>query len=536
MKILIAQINPTIGDIAGNLEKIQKGIALAKQNGCELVVTPELALIGYPPQDLLFSPSLLQKAEEALEMLIQNSKGIGLFVGTVRKNPSPHEKPLYNTAAICYDGKLLGFQDKTLLPSYDVFNEKRYFEPASENQPWKIGKHTGAVTICEDIWQESPSAPIPLLGKHPLDIAVNLSASPFFTGKVAKRIEVVQKAANTLKCPMILCNQIGGNDSLIFDGYSVVVNGQGQLITLAQGFSEDYCVVELESTAPMILHERPLEDLHQALLLGLKDYFVKQGFKKACIGLSGGIDSALVACLAVEALGKENVLAVAMPSRYSSQESLIDARELANRLSIPLTIISIEEPFKAFLELLHPHFQSKPENATEENLQARIRGNILMALSNKHGYIVLSTGNKSELALGYSTLYGDMCGGLAVISDLTKLQVYALSRHINTKTHWIPDNILTKPPSAELRPNQKDSDSLPDYHIVDAVIKAYIEMGQSPEEVIKNTKVDEATVHQLIQKIHANEYKRRQSPPGLKVTEKAFSIGRHFPIVQKWVQ
>lgn len=530
MKVLAAQINPIIGDIAGNVKKILRAIDVAKAAGCELVVTPELAVTGYPPEDFLLLHDFIQKAEAALLPLQEASNGIALIVGTLRHNDNKGEKPLYNTAAIFHNGMFIGYQDKTLLPTYDVFDERRYFEPSTKSKPWQIGKYKIGITICEDIWGGYPHDPLQTLNS--IDLLVNLSASPFHSEKIHKRIAVCQKAALALKCPVVLCNQVGGNDSLIFDGCSMMVNANGELTYTAKAFIEENAVIDTTIQAPISLKINDLQNLKEALVLGIKDYFTKQGFKKACIGISGGIDSALVACLAVEALGKDNVLGVAMPSRYSSEESFIDAAELAKNLGIALKTISIEGPFETFLELLDPHFDGKSPNTTEENLQARIRGVILMALSNKHGFIVLSTGNKSELALGYSTLYGDMCGGLAVISDLTKNQVYALSRFINR----IPERILTKAPSAELRPNQKDSDSLPAYDIVDTVLKAYIELGQSPEEIIQNTSIAPEIVHDLIRRIHANEYKRRQSPPGLRVTEKAFSIGRRFPIVQRFIK
>ncbi len=529
MKVLAAQINTTIGDISGNVQKILLAVEAAKKSGCEIVITPELAVTGYSPEDFLLLPDFIKRAEEALPTLQEASKGIILIAGTIRRNYTKGEKPLFNSAAIFHNGKLVGFQDKMLLPTYDVFAERRYFEPGTECKPWQIGKHKLGIMICEDIWGGYTHNPIEDLSG--VELLLNLSSSPFHMDKINARIGVCQKAALELKCPVILCNQVGGNDSLIFDGQSTMVNKLGELCYIAKAFVEDNAVIETDSN-PIQLKTNPLQDLKEALVLGLKDYFTKQGFKKACIGISGGIDSALVACLAVEALGHENVLGVAMPSRYSSEESMIDAKELTDRLHIPLKIISIEGPFETFLELLDPHFEGKSPDTTEENLQARIRGILLMALSNKHGYIVLSTGNKSELALGYSTLYGDMCGGLAVISDLTKEQVYALSRYINL----IPERILTKAPSAELRPNQKDSDSLPEYPIVDTILKAYIELGQSPDDIIRNYSLDPQIVHDLIRRIHANEYKRRQSPPGLRVTEKAFSIGRRFPIVQRFIK
>lgn len=541
MKILLAQINPTIADLAGNYAKILNFIELGRQHGYDCVVFPEMALSGYPPEDFLLLPHFITAVEEYIPKIAAATQGIGVIVGTVRRNLAKQEKPLFNTAALFFDAKLLGFQDKTLLPTYDVFDERRYFEPAKSNQPWKIGTFTIGVTICEDIWQHSGNVkqtdyaedPIADLKKQSLDCLVNLSASPYHLGKITDRIEVCKKAAVALSTPLLLCNQVGGNDSLIFDGYSLAVDSDGHLSALAAGFREEPLFVDTDKLKTIQLHEDPLETLYEALVLGIRDYFHKSGFKKACLGLSGGIDSALVACLAAEALGPENVLAVAMPSRFSSKGSLEDASALAKRLKLPLRVIPIENPHQSYLDLLTPYFEGRGPDTTEENLQARIRGMILMALSNKLKLIVLSTGNKSELAMGYSTLYGDMCGGLAVISDLTKEQVYALSRWINRDQELIPKNTLEKPPSAELKPGQKDSDSLPEYPIVDAVLKAYIEFGESPEEISTKHHIPLPTVIDLIRRIHANEYKRRQSPPGLRISEKAFSIGRRFPIVQK---
>lgn len=533
----MAQINPTIGDFPGNQRKILSAIAYGKSKGCNLILFSELALTGYPPEDFLLLPEFVQKAEEALPPIIEASQGIAIILGTIRRNKAPGEMPLFNSAAICFDQKLIGYQDKTHLPTYDVFDERRYFEPAKSNISWTIGAHTIGVTICEDIWQQSApylQDPITELSKYALDAAVNLSASPFHVDKIHTRLEVCQKVIQSLHCPLYFCNQVGGNDSLIFDGYSLAFNQEGTLTHIAKGFQEDYLIVNSTNTSSIVLKES-LRDLYDALILGVRDYFHKSGFKKACLGLSGGIDSALVACLATEALGAENILGIAMPSRYSSPSSLKDAQDLAKNLNIAVRHIPIEEPFQSYLDLLAPEFKDLPADTTEENLQARIRGMILMAISNKLGYIVLSTGNKSELALGYSTLYGDMCGGLAVISDLTKEQVYALSHWINREREIIPNSTLTKPPSAELRPNQKDSDSLPPYSIVDTILKDYIEEGKSPEAIAQSYGFDLKLVEELVQRIHKNEYKRRQSPPGLRVSEKAFSVGRRFPIVQKWV-
>ena len=381
--------------------------------------------------------------------------------------------------------------------------------------------------------------PISELEKLKPTLLLNISGSPFSFGKPHLRAQVCTKAVNLLQCPVILCNQVGGNDSLIFDGYSLLIDRKGTPKYIAKGFEEEFTTVNTNETIKepfsRSFNKDPVSDLYQALVLGVKDYFKKQNFSKACLGLSGGIDSAVVACIAVEALGKENVLAVLMPSRYSSEGSLIDAKELIKKLEIPFKEISIEEPFQSYLDVLTPYFEGKTSNVTEENLQSRIRGMILMALSNKLGYIVLSTGNKSEMAMGYSTLYGDMCGGLGVISDITKRQVYALAAWINKQQMKIPASTILKPPSAELKSNQKDSDSLPAYEIIDTVLHEYMENSLSAEQIAEKHKYAPILVKDLIKRIHANEYKRRQSPPGLRVSEKAFYVGRRFPIVQKWM-
>lgn len=543
MRVLLAQINPTIGDLSGNADKILKGIAKAKELSADVVLFPELALTGYPPDDFLLLPHFIGKLDAYLEEIRRASNAIVVIVGTPRKNKDPG-KSLYNSAAIFQNGTLLGYQDKSLLPTYDVFSERRYFEPAKKMPIWEIcGKRIG-ITICEDLWQHSTLLrsesyerdPVLELAKLKPELILNLSASPFSVEKPRKRIGVCAKTAITLQCPVLMCNQVGGNDGLIFDGYSVCVDGQGQLARYAKGFEEDFLLVDLSvPLQPCALINSTVEDLYKALVLGLRDYFHKSGFSKAILGLSGGIDSALVACIAAKALGAENVLAVGMPSRYSSKGSITDAIQLAQGLGIAFKEIPIEQPFEAYLNLLNPHFEGKPQDATEENIQARIRGMILMALSNKLGYVVLSTGNKSELAMGYATLYGDMCGGLGVISDVSKRQVYALANWINRHGEVIPQSTIQKAPSAELRPNQKDSDSLPDYAIIDNVLEAYVEDHCSPNEITAKFNYPLTLVNDLIRRIHQNEYKRRQSPPGLRISEKAFWIGRRFPIVQRWV-
>lgn len=550
MRILAAQLNPIIGDIDHNTMKIIAAIDRAKMNGINLVLFPELALVGYPPEDLLLLPHFIRDAKAALEKIISSTKGIAVVVGTIRQHGEEKrgEKPLCNSAAVIEDGCLIGFQDKTLLPTYDVFDERRFFTPSKETRLWQLCGYPVGITICEDIWQHSKLLHDASYGRDPVKelaalrpaITLNLSASPFSLKKWEQRIQVAQQAAITLKCPLLLCYQVGANDSVIFDGKSLYIDAKGQLLQIGKGFEEDFITVNFEPLLPVALlpiqiaHE-PMNDLYKALVLGIRDYFHKSGFAKACIGLSGGIDSALVACVAVEALGKENVLGVLMPSRYSSEGSVTDALQLAATLGIDTKEIAIEKAFTSFLDLLAPSFAQRAPDVTEENMQARIRGLLLMSLSNKFGYIVLSTGNKSELAMGYSTLYGDMCGGLAVIGDVLKREVYQLAKWINRNKEIIPWNTIQKPPSAELRHNQKDSDSLPDYDIIDNILEAYLEENQTPEYIAAYFGYSLSLVESLIRRIYTNEYKRRQGPLSLRVSEKAFSAGRRFPIVQKYI-
>lgn len=543
MRILAAQINPTIGDFEGNTKKILNALEHAKQKGMDVVLFSEMSLCGYPPEDLLMHDAFVQEMEKCLDRVIKASKGLFVAVGLVRRNDFEEEKPLFNSAAIVADGRLLGFQDKRLLPTYDVFDERRYFEPGKESKVWEYKGKRIAVTICEDIWQHAGTVgythyardPIKDLSRERVDLLLNLSASPYHFQKPDARVQVGCKTAMTLKCPFVMCCQVGGMDQLVFDGYSFFLDGEGKLRKIAKGFHEELMEVDLnDPPKPLHFIYDPIKDLYEALVLGLRDYFHKQGFKKGCLGLSGGIDSSLVACIAVEALGKENVLGVAMPSRYSSPSSVKDAEDLCHNLNIELLNIPIEGPFDSFLHLLGPHFKGRKPDVTEENLQARIRGMILMALSNKHGYIVMSTGNKSELAMGYCTLYGDMAGGLGIISDVTKQQVYALSKWINREKEIIPRSSIEKPPSAELKPNQLDTDSLPEYRILDVVLQSYVEEFLSPDEIAKKYDLSFELVKSLVHKIHLAEYKRRQAPPGIRVSKKAFGVGRRYPIVQKW--
>ncbi len=544
MKVLLAQINPTVGDIKGNTEKIIQAIKRGKEKRVDLVIFSELVLTGYPPQDFLFLPHFLDSLEEHLNQIIDATYSIAVILGLPRRNPHKKEKPLYNSAALLIDGKLIDYADKILLPTYDVFDERRYFEPGEVVKVWDFCGYKMGITICEDLWQHSGLLQLADYHRDPIlellayqpTLLINISASPYSLAKFQTRLKVGLAAAKKLNCPLLLCNQVGANDSLIFDGYSYVVDGQS-LMTRAAGFREDDLFIDLSTISKQSsIFFSETEDLYQALVMGVKDYFSKLGFKKACLGLSGGIDSALVACIAVEAIGKENVLALYMPSSYSSEESYRDAKQLADTLGISFKEIPIEKPYSCLLDLLHPEFNDDSFDVTQENIQARVRGLILMAFSNKFGSIVLSTGNKSECAMGYSTLYGDMCGGLSVINDITKEQVYQLAHWVNLKGSIIPKYTLERPPSAELRPNQKDSDTLPDYAIVDRVLFGYVEECLCPEEISKRYEIPISIVNDLIKRIHWNEYKRRQSAPGLRVSEKSFSTGRFFPIVQKWIQ
>jgi len=544
LRICVAQLNPIVGDLEGNTKKILTLLDQAREQGAECVLFPELALCGYPPEDLLLHPAFIAAQQRHLDKIVAASTHLMVVVGVARENPSQREKALFNSAAVICDGKLLGFVDKQLLPTYDVFDERRYFEPGARSRIWEFKGRKIGIFICEDMWQHAGCVsdtqytcdPVADLAPMQPDLIFNLSASPYHFQKPSTRMKVCAACATALQCPVIMCCQVGGNDQLVFDGYSLYVDAKGRLCQIAKGFEEDQLLIDLgKATAPCSFTYDPTQDLYRALVLGVRDYLHKSGFKKGCLGLSGGIDSALVACIAVDALGRENVLSVAMPSMFSSEGSITDAVALARNLGVELLQIPIEQPFQTFLALLDPFFQGKGPDVTEENLQARIRGTLLMALSNKLGHIVLSTGNKSEMGTGYCTLYGDMCGGLAVISDVTKQQVYALSRWINREKEVIPQAIIDKVPSAELKFNQKDSDSLPDYALVDKVLQGYVEEYLSPEEIASKYDVPLEVTLDLVRRIHRAEYKRRQSAPGLRVSRKALRAGRRYPIVQGWV-
>ncbi|MCB1074320.1 MAG: NAD+ synthase [Simkania sp.] len=546
MKILVAQLNPTVGDLDKNTQKILDAMDHGRKVGAEIVLCPELSICGYPPEDLVYHRSFIDSMELHLERIAKASKGITVLVGLARRAVIEGEKHLHNSAAIISNGHILGFQDKWLLPTYDVFDERRYFEPGHGTRVWEIGGKRVGVIICEDIWQHAGYVDYtryerdPVLALKPLkpDVLLNLSASPYQFQKPDIRVDVCAKAAKTLGCPVILCCQVGANGQIIFDGYSVHVNEEGKLCHLGKGFQEDKMLVDLEANiCPCPFKYDTMGNLVEALSLGVKDYFAKFGFSKACLGLSGGIDSALVAYIAKKALGKENVLGISMPSRYTREGSRDDAKDLAERLGIQFKEIPIEGPFNEFLNLLQPYFEGKESDITEENLQARIRGIILMAMSNKHGYIVLSTGNKSEVALGYATLYGDMCGGLGVIADVTKTKVYDLCRYINKVEgkEVILESIIKRAPSAELRPDQIDLDSLPEYGVIDNVLEGYVENYLSIDEISEKYGIGQELVLDLVQRIHAAEYKRRQGPPILRVSKKSFGVGRRYPIVQNWL-
>ena len=545
MKIALCQINTTVGDFNANVEKVLASLEKAKAAKCDIALFPELTLTGYPPRDLLDRVSFLQEAQKALEQVAQAAQGILAVVGTIAENRGSGN-PLFNVAVAVKDGKILYTQKKTLLPNYDVFDEARYFTPASEPEPpfvyqgLKIG-----VTICEDIWNvEGISThrlyrldPVQELAKNKPDLVLNLSASPFHATKLSTRQALLKDLTDRVKAPILYCNLVGGNDELVFDGCSMVMDVGGTLFAEGKAFEEDFIVYDMGSPAFQKTTRALLETetIYAALVVGTRDYVRKCGFEKVLLGLSGGIDSALVACVAAEALGPENVLGVTMPSPYSSKGSVEDSKQLAKALGIELQEIPITPVFEQTVSVLKPFFGEKPPDLTEENLQARIRGLYLMALSNKFHRLVLSTGNKSELAVGYCTLYGDMCGGLAVISDLPKGMVYELSRYVNDRAGktLIPDAIFTKAPSAELRTNQKDQDSLPPYETLDAILNLYIEKNQSAA-TIQRAGFDAALVRDILRKVDQNEYKRRQMAPGLKVTTKAFGMGRRMPIAQKF--
>ena len=541
MKIGFAQINPTVGDLRGNCALIMGAYERLAAAGAELVLTPELSLTGYPPQDLVFKSRFVPENLALLEKLHAQVGESALLVGFVDRNEQ-RGKPFHNAAALLERGKPVRKTYKSLLPTYDVFDEDRYFEPATRVQPFEVqGKNIG-VTICEDVWTDE-YLPRPLYDVEPVralveqgaEIILNLSASPFRLGAPACRFEMIAAQARTYRRPIYYCNVVGGDDQLIFDGNSIAVNASGNLIAQLAAFREDEKIVDTNSIDAIEFREAKIEEqLLAALSLGLRDYCRKCNFRSAVVGLSGGVDSAVTAVIAVDALGAENVTGVSMPSPYSSRGSIDDARGLARNLGIKFIEIPIAEAFKVFKTQFTDIFKGLPENETEENMQPRLRAMTLMALSNKFGHLVLSTGNKSELSVGYCTIYGDMAGGLSVISDVPKTTIYEFARWINRKGEIIPTSTIDKAPSNELKPNQKDQDTLPPYEILDQILQLYVEENLSARDIIGRG-FDEKTVRWVQRRVDLNEYKREQAAPGLKVTSRAFGMGRKMPIAQKYL-
>jgi len=545
MKIFLAQINTTVGAIEENAAKVRHWIGRARSEGADLVVFPELTLTGYPPKDLLEFPWFVEKSQAAMEDLAHTAKGIAAVVGFVSRRQSGEGKLLHNSAALLAGERVVSTHHKTLLPTYDVFDEGRYFDPASEVRTVQFQGSLLGISICEDCWNDRlywrrrlyPVDPIEQLGRQGMNVLINLSASPFAMGKRKIKQEMFAQIAARYRAPLVHVNLVGGNDSLVFDGWSNVFDPSGKIVAQLADFHEDGVLVDLDQLAgPMrAVASGDEEQVYEALLLGVRDYLGKCGFNRAVIGLSGGIDSALTAALAAAALGSDHVLGVSMPSRYSSQGSLDDARQLAKNLGIEHRVIPIEPIYSTCLDSLTELASEEEPDLAAENLQARIRGMILMSLSNKHGHLVLSTGNKSELATGYCTLYGDMVGGLAVLADVPKTLVYRLAYHINERARrdLIPRSTIEKPPSAELRPNQLDTDSLPPYGILDPIVAAYVEDHLDVEAIVAQG-FDRATVESVVRRINQNEYKRLQAAPGIKVTSKAFGYGRRMPIAARY--
>ncbi len=548
MKIALGQINSTINDFAGNSAKIVEYAHRAQKAGAQLILFPELSICGYPPRDLVERPLFVARNREALDQVADQARGISVICGLVTPAHASSGKPVLNSAALLRDGKVAFLQSKMLLPTYDVFDEARNFAPAPSQSIYHFDSNALALTICEDAWNDKhfwhkrlyTVDPVERLMQAGGTIMLNISASPFWIGKRELRRNMLATIARNYRVPVAMVNQVGGNDSLVFDGSSFALDADGNVIAQARSFEEDLVFFDTDARAGSV----PQENLHlqiegeetsvyQALVLGTRDYVRKCGFQRVIIGLSGGIDSALTAAIATEAVGPENVIGVGMPGPYSSQGSIDDARELGKNLGIRFELLSINDIYEACRGILAGVFAGKPQDATEENIQSRARGMVLMALSNKLGAIVLSTGNKSELAVGYCTLYGDMAGGLAVISDVPKTMVYRLSHYVNSLRPVIPAPTIEKPPSAELRPDQKDTDSLPPYDILDVILEEYVEDCKAPEEISASHGFELSLVRRVVRMVDGAEYKRQQAAPGLKVSDKAFGMGRRFPIAAK---
>ncbi len=540
MKVALAQHNYHIGNFDYNIDKVVKSIHRAKKEEAELVIFSELAVCGYPARDFLDYDDFVQQCYRAIHLIALECRSIYAIVGSPSFNPEFEGKKLFNSAFLLYEGKVCSVHHKSLLPTYDVFDEYRYFEPNHLYETAIIGKRKVAITLCEDLWnldqdQLYPYSPMDRLIKQEPDLIINIAASPFNYKQAARRLQVLKANCHKYKLPLFYCNNVGAQTELLFDGGSLYLDKDGKVIGQLKFFKEDFKVFDTDKKqkvfTPKITDKISL--VYEAFIMGIRDYFIKMGFDKAILGLSGGIDSALTLVLAVEALGKDNVLPVLLPSRFSSSHSIDDSVALCGNLGCDYKIIDIDNIFSVSLETLKPHFNNKPFSLAEENLQARIRALILMGLANKHSYILLNTSNKSEAATGYGTLYGDMCGGLSVIGDLYKTEVYELARFINHKKEIIPLNIIKKPPSAELREGQLDSDSLPDYEVLDRILYHYIEMSWNIEDIIKKG-FDRKTVERVKKLVDTSEYKRYQSPPIFRVSPKAFGMGRRMPIVAKY--
>jgi len=544
MKIALCQFDPTVGDFSGNSGRILHMAGEAKTRGADLAVFSELSVCGYLPQDLLERPAFLERNRATIAFLAQETP-LPILIGYAARANSNTGKPAWNAAALLAEGRIVFEQHKMLLPTYDVFDESRYFQPAASQQVFAFGGEKLGITICEDIWNDKnfwakrlyEADPVVDLLSQGAGIILNLSASPYTIEKRAVRFEMLRALARSHQRPVVYVNQIGGDDTLVFDGSSVALTADGRIAAQARAFEEDVIIFDT-TTGKGDLRPQPPDEISlalQALVTGTRDYVHKCGFQKTLVGLSGGIDSSVVACIAVAALGKENVTGIAMPGPYSSEGSVRDARQLASNLGIQLIVLPIGNIFDTYRKSLADVFSESAPDATEENIQARIRGNLLMALSNKFGALVLSTGNKSEIGVGYCTLYGDMAGGLAVISDVPKTMVYELARLINRERELVPRASIEKPPSAELRPNQTDQDTLPPYDVLDRILKAYVEEVHTPEEIAAHLGFPLDLVRDIALKVDHSEYKRKQAAPGLKITSRAFGFGRPFPIAQKFV-